>query len=92
MEDVAEDPNLTAVYSTCCEEDSRVINRRDCQETTSTTTDNKIRTTEKVKTQLSKTDHLSLLIKLYGSRMSECIAHETISASVHRTITDSRRE
>ena len=44
-EDVPDDPNLAAV--TYCEEDNCVIiSRRDCQETASTTTQNKVRTTE----------------------------------------------
>ena len=60
LEDVPDDKNLSAVYSTYCEEDSCLINRRDCQETTSTTTDNKENNRES-QTQLSKTDHLSLL-------------------------------
>ena len=43
LEDVPEDPNRAAIYF---EEDSCIINRRDCQEITSTTTENKVITTE----------------------------------------------
>ena len=61
LEDVPEDPNLAAVYGTYCEEDSSIIdNRRDCPESTSAS-DNKVRTTGRVKTQLSKTDHVPML-------------------------------
>ena len=73
LEDVPEDPNLAAVY--VCEEDSCIINRRDCQETTSTKKNSEYRENNRVKTRLSKPDHVPLLRQLYGSRTSVCTAH-----------------
>ena len=86
-EDVPEDPNLAAV--TYGEEESCItINRRGCQGN-----DNREHIeSNRVKTWLSKSDHVSLLRHLCGSRTSICTTHEAASASVHRTIIGPRPE